>query len=169
MVLVFIDHSDEQIKKSSFEVLSYGAAVAEKLGTSAAGLLLGNVSTDLTSLGNYGISVIYQVNDASLNQLDAQVQSQIIAEAAKKLNADVIIFSHNQTGRAIAPSRRGPPSAEGSWSAAGSRHCSIRRWRSPGGTGSGSSRSGSGPPGSETGCRYRASAENRSTNSPPRR
>ena len=103
MVLVFTDHSDEQIKKSSFEVLSYGAAVAEKLGTSAAGLLLGNVSTDLTSLGNYGISVIYQVNDASLNQLDAQVQSQIVAEAAKKLNADVIIFSHNQTGRAIAP------------------------------------------------------------------
>src|SRR6186997_684919 len=103
MVLVFIDHSDEQIKKSSFEVLSYGAAVAEKLGTSAAGLLLGNVSTDLTSLGKYGISVIYQVNDASLNQVDAQVQSQMVAEAAKKLNADVIIFSHNQTGRAIAP------------------------------------------------------------------
>ncbi len=103
MVLIFIDHSDEQIKKSTFEALSYGAAVAEKLNTVAEGLLLGNVTDDLESLGNYGIKKVHHLKDENLNQFDARVQATIIVEAVNILKPDVIVFSHNQTGRAIAP------------------------------------------------------------------
>jgi electron transfer flavoprotein alpha subunit len=49
MVLVFTDHSDAEIKKSSYEVLSYGAALAQKLGVSAEALLLGTVKDDLST------------------------------------------------------------------------------------------------------------------------
>ena len=103
MVLIFADHSDSEIKKSTYEVLSYGAALAQNLGTRACALLLGAVKDELSSLGNYGISKVYQVANESLNNLDAQVYAKAIADAATTLNADVIIFSHNQTGKAVSP------------------------------------------------------------------
>jgi electron transfer flavoprotein alpha subunit len=103
MVLVFTDHSDSEIKKPSYEVLSYGAALAQKLNTSAEALILGTVKDDLSALGNYGVSKVHQVSNETLNQLDAQVYAKLISEAATSLNAEVIIFSHNQTGKAVAP------------------------------------------------------------------
>ena len=101
MVLVFIDQQDGHIKKSSFEAASYGAEVAKLLGTKAEAILLGNVADELTSLGNYGITKVHTVADASLNNFDAQVFAKIIAQAAE--NADVVVFSNNTTGKAIAP------------------------------------------------------------------
>jgi electron transfer flavoprotein alpha subunit len=41
-VLIFIDQSEGHIKKSSFEALSYGAKVAEQIGTTAEGIVLEN-------------------------------------------------------------------------------------------------------------------------------
>jgi electron transfer flavoprotein alpha subunit len=101
MVLVFIDQQDGHIKKASFEAASYGAEVAKLLGTNAEAVLLGNVSDDLSSLGNYGITKVHTVADASLNNFDAQVFTKVIAQAAE--NADVVVFSNNTTGKAIAP------------------------------------------------------------------
>jgi len=103
MVLVFIDHSEGSIKKSSLEALTYGADLAKQLGTSAEGLLLGTVSDDLAALGKYGVSKVHQVNNESLNQLDAQVYAKAIAEAVAQSGAKVVVFSHNQNGRAVAP------------------------------------------------------------------
>jgi len=103
MVLVFIDHSDEQIKKSTLEALCYGAALAKNLNTTAEGLLLGNVSDSLADLGSYGINKIHRVDNKQLNAFDAQVHAKVITEAVNKLNADVLIFSHNQTGKSVAP------------------------------------------------------------------
>jgi electron transfer flavoprotein alpha subunit len=51
MVLIYIDHSEKEIKKSSHEAISYGAAIAKQLGCSAEALLLGTVNDDLTALG----------------------------------------------------------------------------------------------------------------------
>jgi len=58
MVLIYIDQADQQIKKSSLEAISYGAALAKQLGVSAEGILLGTVSDDLASLGKYGLQKI---------------------------------------------------------------------------------------------------------------
>jgi electron transfer flavoprotein alpha subunit len=103
MVLIFIDQTEGHIKKSSFEVLTYGAKLAEQLGTTAEGLLLGTVNDDLAALGKYGIKKVHQLNNESLNHLDAQVFAKLIAEAATSIGADTVVFSHNQTGKAVAP------------------------------------------------------------------
>lgn len=103
MVLIFIDHSDGHIKKSAFEALTYGADLAAQMGTTAEALLLGTVNSNLAELGKYGITKVNQVADAALNQVDVQVFSKLVAEAASSLNADVVVFSHNQTGKAVAP------------------------------------------------------------------
>jgi electron transfer flavoprotein alpha subunit len=101
MVLVFIDQQDGHIKKSSFEAASYAAEVAKLTGTNAEAILLGNVSDDLSNLGKYGITKVHTVADASLNNFDAQVFTKVIAQAAE--NAEIVVFSNNTTGKAIAP------------------------------------------------------------------
>ena len=102
-VLVFLDQSEGHIKKSSFEAASYAAQVAEKTGTTAEAIVLGDVSDDLASLGSYGIKKVHTVADASLNNLDAQVFAKVITQAAEAIAADVVVFSNNTAGKAVAP------------------------------------------------------------------
>jgi electron transfer flavoprotein alpha subunit len=102
-VLIFIDHAEGLIKKTSLEALSYGAALARQMGVPAEGILLGTVTEDLTALGKYGVKKIHQLNRESLNQLDAEQYIRIIADFANTGGATVILLSHTNTGRAIAP------------------------------------------------------------------
>ena len=102
-VLIFIDHADGHVKKTSLEAISYGVAVAGQLGSSAEGILLGTVEEDLSVLGKYGVSQIHHVNQPDLNHVDPQVFCKILDSAAAITEASVIIFSHNINGKAIAP------------------------------------------------------------------
>ena len=103
MVLVFVDTTEGHVKKPSLEAMSYGAKVAEQLGTTAEGVVLGSAKEDLAALGKYGIKKIHHVNNAALDHLDAQVYTKAIAEVATKTGAKVIVFSNNVDGKAIAP------------------------------------------------------------------
>lgn len=102
-VLIFIDTADGHVKKASLEAMSYGSKIAEQIGTGAEGIVLGTVSDDLASLGKYGVKKIHHVAGDSLNQLDAQVYTQAIAQVAEASNAKVIVFANNADGKAIAP------------------------------------------------------------------
>ena len=101
MVLVFIDHAEGHIKKTSFEAAVYAAKVAELTGTEAEAILIGTVNEDPATLGNYGIKKVHHLADEKLNSFDAQVYTKIISRVAE--NADVIVFSNNTTGKAVAP------------------------------------------------------------------
>ena len=103
MVLIYIDQAENQIKKSAFEVLSYGAALAKQLGCEAEALVLGNVNDAVADLGKYGISKVNQISKEAVQHFDAKVYTQVIAEAAQKLGATVVIFAHSINGKAIAP------------------------------------------------------------------
>jgi electron transfer flavoprotein alpha subunit len=102
-VLIFIDATDGHVKKASLEVLTYGAKVAEQLNTTAEGVVLGSVTEDLAALGRYGVNKIHHVADSSLNHLDAQVYTKVIAQVAEASGAKLVIFSNNVDGKAIAP------------------------------------------------------------------
>jgi electron transfer flavoprotein alpha subunit len=103
MVLIFIDQSEGEIKRSSLEAASYGAKIAESTGTSAEAIILGNVKSDLSTLGNYGIKKVHIAKNASLDNFDAQVYTKIVADLAASIGADIIILSNNFNGKAIAP------------------------------------------------------------------
>ncbi len=102
-VLIFIDQSEGQIKKNSFEAASYGAALAQQLNTTAEAIFLGNNAEDLSSLGKYGITTIHHVNQDALDQMDASVYAKVLAKAVQQTGADTVVLSHNLNGRAIAP------------------------------------------------------------------
>ncbi len=101
MVLIFVDQTEGHIKKASYEVLSYGAKLAEQMGTTAEALVLGTVNDDLASLGKYGVKKVHQVSNETLNHVDAQLYAKVIAEAVASTGANVVVFSHNQTGKAV--------------------------------------------------------------------
>jgi electron transfer flavoprotein alpha subunit len=103
-VLIFIDTAEDgHVKKASMEAMSYGAKVAEQLGTTAEGVVLGKVTADLASMGKYGLKKVHHVNNDILNHFDAQVDTKVIAQVAHQTGAKVIIFSNNVDGKAIAP------------------------------------------------------------------
>jgi electron transfer flavoprotein alpha subunit len=102
-VLVFLDQADGHITKSSFEAANYASKIAEQSGTTAEAIVLGTVADDLSVLGNYGVKKVHTVSDPSLNNFDAQVITNVLAQAVAATGADVIVFSNSAAAKAVAP------------------------------------------------------------------
>ena len=103
-VLVYAENWDGKFKKSSFELVSYAAKVAEMLGTGCSAVSIGNVDdAELNKLGNYGAGKILKVENEKTEGLDNQVFTGILSQVATEEKAEVIVISHNNTGKAIAP------------------------------------------------------------------
>ena len=45
-VLIYIEHTDGNIKKNALEAASYGVAYAEKTGVSAKGIVIGKIADE---------------------------------------------------------------------------------------------------------------------------
>jgi electron transfer flavoprotein alpha subunit len=102
-ILIFIDTAEGKIKKASYEAASYGVQLASQMGTSAAAMVLGECSDDLTTLGKYGVTQIHHASSSSLNHFDAMVFASAIHQAATQTAAEVIVIPNNTSGKAIAP------------------------------------------------------------------
>ncbi len=101
MILVYIDTAEKQITKSSYEAATYGAELAEKMGTTAEAIVLGTVTDDLAALGNYGIKKVHTVADTKLDSFDAQAFTKVLAQVAAGF--EVVVFTNNSTAKAVAP------------------------------------------------------------------
>jgi electron transfer flavoprotein alpha subunit len=103
-VLVYNENWDGKFKKLSFELLSFANKVAEMLGTETIAYSIGNVEEDeLKKLAEYGADKIYITKNEKLNNLDNQAYTSAISQLAEKVGANVLIFAHNNTGKALAP------------------------------------------------------------------
>lgn len=103
-VIIFADQSEGHIKKAAEEALSYGAALAHALQTTATALVLGPVSQDdAAQLGKYGVSKVLLGSSDAFTHLDGQVFASAVAQAVAQEGAQVIVFPHNPDGKAIAP------------------------------------------------------------------
>src|SRR5690606_18946713 len=102
--LVYIENTDGQLKKSAFEVATYGKDIATQLNTEAIALSIGDISTDeLSKLGAYGISKVYHVTNDDLKTFVNQAYASIVAAAAKQENASVVVLSNTFSGKGLAP------------------------------------------------------------------
>jgi electron transfer flavoprotein alpha subunit len=102
-VLIYTEHSEDRIKKSSLEAISYGVAIATKLNTDAISLVVGSTKVDLSSLGEYGIKKTIHATDVTINISDTKSMTHVIVQAAEKYNADVVVFANTLTAKGIAP------------------------------------------------------------------
>ncbi len=103
-VLVYTENWAGKFKKLSYEIVSFAAAIAKEMGSSVTALSIGHVADDeLKSLGKYGANKVLNVQDDRFESLDNKALADAVAKAAEKEGAKVIIFAHNNEGKAIAP------------------------------------------------------------------
>ena len=103
-VLIYTENWDGKFKKLSFELVSYGAKLAEMLNTEAVVLSIGAVEpSELEKLGRYGAARIISAVNEQMNVFDTRAFTQIIARIATTENAGVVLLSNNNTGKALAP------------------------------------------------------------------
>jgi len=96
MILVYINSSNG-LSKSTFEAVTYG----KKLGEVVV-ITNGNTSSDtLSTLGEYGASKV--LVDRNIDGEDAQQLTKLVGWAAQEVGANTVIFSHDLTGKAVAP------------------------------------------------------------------
>jgi len=102
-VIIFTEHSEDKIKKSSLEAISYGVALAAKLNTEAIALVIGSTTASLSELGDYGIKKVIYASDSAIITSDTKSMAAIINQAADAHQADVIIFSNTLSAKGVAP------------------------------------------------------------------
>lgn len=95
--LVYINSSNH-LAKSAFETVTY----AKKIGGSVTVIATGSVDdATLATLGEYGAQKV--LVDRSVSTEDAQQITKLIAKATEATGAELIIFSHDLVGKAVAP------------------------------------------------------------------
>ncbi len=103
-VLVYTENWAGKFKKLSYEIVSFAAAIAKEMGSSVTALSIGHVADDeLKALGKYGANKVLNVQDDRFESLDNKALADAVAKAVEKEGAKVIIFAHNNEGKAIAP------------------------------------------------------------------
>ncbi len=106
-VLIYAENAGGTFKKSIFEAVSYAKAIADQNNTDLIAISIGNVSADeLASLGKYGAKKVLNVSSDKLKNFVNQAYASIIAEAAKKEGADIVVLSNTFSGRGLAPRLR---------------------------------------------------------------
>jgi electron transfer flavoprotein alpha subunit len=103
-VLVYTENADGKFKKSTFEAVSYARAIADQNKTSLTAISIGNIGADqLALLGKYGAGTVLNVSNEKLKNFINQAYASVIAEAAKKEAADIVVLSNSFSGRGLAP------------------------------------------------------------------
>lgn len=103
-VIAFAKNWNGKFKNSTYELVSYTKELANQLNTKLVVLSIGEVSAEeLNTLAKYGADHILTVHNSNFNVLSSRLYADIIAQAANHLGAETIVFSDNNSGKAIAP------------------------------------------------------------------
>lgn len=103
-VLVYVENTDGNFKKSVYEVVSYAKSVADSLGTTVTAISIGDVAeSELQKLGNYGASEVLNVSNTQLKQFINQAYASVIVAAAQKVGAKTVVISNSFSGKSLAP------------------------------------------------------------------
>ena len=90
-ILVYTESENGKFKKASFELATYAKAIADKMGADVTALTVNNDNP--SEIGEYGISKTLDVKNDQLDKFNAEVYADVIAQAAKKVDAKVVVIS----------------------------------------------------------------------------
>ena len=100
-VLVYTESDQGTFKKVALEVASYAKAVANQMGTTVTAVTIN--AGDTAILGSHGVDKVLKVSDSQLDTFNANAYASVIAQAAKKEEAKVIIVSSSVDSKYLAP------------------------------------------------------------------
>lgn len=103
-VLVYVENTDGQFKKSTYEVVSYAKTIADQLNKDLIAVSIGDVAdSELAGLGKYGASKVLNVNSDKLNQFVNRAYASVIASVAEDIGASTVVISNSFSGKGLAP------------------------------------------------------------------
>src|ERR1700754_3960043 len=103
-ILIYAENAGGKFKKSVFEAITYARAIADQNNTNLVAISIGDVdAAELAALGKYGAEKVLNVSGEKLKNFVNQAYASIIAEAAKKQSADIVVLSNTFSGRGLAP------------------------------------------------------------------
>lgn len=103
-VIAFAKNWNGKFKNSTYELVSYSKSLANQMNTNLVVISIGEVEdNEIKSLGKYGAHKVVIVNDPNLNVLISRVYADVITQIAHKEDAEIIVLSDNNSGKAIAP------------------------------------------------------------------
>ncbi len=99
-ILVYIEHAEGAVKKTSLEAISY----AEKLnGGEVIAVALGSISEgELAKAGTAGASKVIHVNDDKLTSGIIQAHAEAVAQVFQKSGATTLVLAKSSLGDAVA-------------------------------------------------------------------
>jgi electron transfer flavoprotein alpha subunit len=103
-VLIYTENWDGKFKKLTYELASYGAAIAKLAGSQLFAVSLGDVGQEeLQKLGKYGVTKVLSDNNPIFKNLDSKAYANAIVQAAQKVGANIVIVASTNAGKSIAP------------------------------------------------------------------
>jgi len=100
-VLVYTESENGALKKNAFEVASYANAVASQMGTATTAVAFN--CSEGQNLGNYGVSKVLNISDDKLKKFSAKAYAHALVDAAKKIDAKVIVVSSSTDSKFLTP------------------------------------------------------------------
>ncbi len=102
-ILAYLDHFHGDVQPSSWEGLGLATTIAADLGGEAAALIIGEgVQEAADAAFQYGAEVVMMADDPVLKDFRPEPLADLVAQAAKEYQPDLIIFPTTTRGRALA-------------------------------------------------------------------
>jgi len=126
-ILAFAEQRDNTFKKTAFEIVTAAKKLAESSGAEVVGIVVGDkVKSIAPALGTYGAARVIAVEDPKLSQYSTTAFAAIVANVARKIGADVVLFPATAMGKDLAP--RVAVKLDGGLAA----DCTALRWENSG-------------------------------------
>jgi electron transfer flavoprotein alpha subunit len=103
-ILVVAEQRDGKLKKPSFEAVRAAKSVADQLNAEVIGIVVGeNVKPMAAELGGFGASRVIVAESPKLAQYSSTAYTKVVADAAQKEGADVVMIPATAFGKDLAP------------------------------------------------------------------
>jgi electron transfer flavoprotein alpha subunit len=100
-IIIYAESENGKIKKSAFELASYGREIANKMNLPLIAVTFNQ--EEIESLGVYGIEKVIKFNGPSISNFTAVQYADNIASVAKENEAKIIILSSSANAKYLAP------------------------------------------------------------------
>jgi electron transfer flavoprotein alpha subunit len=103
-ILAFAEQRDNKFKKSAFEVVRTARTIADQTGGDVIALVIGGQVQDIAGeLGGYGATRVLVVQQPKLGKYSSTAYAKVIAEAATREQAEVVLLPATAMGKDSAP------------------------------------------------------------------
>ena len=100
-VLVFTEINKGRVKKASLECVNYATKIASQIGGTVTAIAFGADDGQMAEIGKAGANKV--LNAAIPSVQDAMSYSSVLSQAAQHINAKVVVFAFDVTGKSVAP------------------------------------------------------------------